>query len=473
LDGRRTHSSFVHVGSVSASGETLTCDCFRFWCYQSSHLVVSLSISYTQLIHSQKNFSKSTSLAPKTRARLLTALCEALQTLSSLLDSYNSDDNKGNSTEHHTQTQTGFASSQVVPQSFRDAFACHLYMLFSIMFFTESEAKGGHGLDAKGNNNKRTVESDRAEASRAACADCMMVATKAMAKNRAKLWQRSVPDEAVVILPCRIAFQILESATGVVARKACSADAAMAMIACTVGSCTSNTTNVVGSDNTSTSSTANNGLLGTIVAALMDLMHSYEHMAPLCAELCEMVPEQPTNQLAIELLREIGRLNTNGLGDNSRASGIRNVAPFLHLLATKRPRIVLNNIAHLMPHLNSEVYNLRSSIATAIAVILSSEEGLKEGNNNDGLRMEREDGASHEIGDAAKTRNALLDLLAERVLDVSSFTRGAVLKAWIQIVQSRALPVDRFIPVTLMAIDRLQDKTIMARRQAMQVGKSR
>ena len=28
------------------------------------------------------------------------------------------------------------------------------------------------------------------------------------------------------------------------------------------------------------------GILSTIVAALMDLMHSYEHMAPLCAELC-------------------------------------------------------------------------------------------------------------------------------------------------------------------------------------------
>ena len=76
-----------------------------------------------------------------------------------------------------------------------------------------------------------------------------------------------------------------------------------------------------------------------------------------------------------------------------------------------------------------------------------------------------------ELADAAKTRGALLDILGERVLDVSSFTRSAVLKAWIQVVQSRSLPVERFIPVTLLAIDRLQDKTIMARRQAMQVRK--
>jgi len=48
-------------------------------------------------------------------------------------------------------------------------------------------------------------------------------------------------------------------------------------------------------------------LLSTVVAALVDLLCSYEHMAPLVAELCCMVNERPTNRLATELLREIGR----------------------------------------------------------------------------------------------------------------------------------------------------------------------
>ena len=388
--------------------------------------------------------SKSTSLAPNTRARLVTVLCQALKTLSSILDSEDVGGNGNESQQEESQT----SSSRVMPQTFRDAFACHLYMLFSIMFFTESEAKVGNSLKSgSGKRGEKGGESEAAAVTRAACADVMLVAAQAMATNRAKLWQRGVPDEAVVILPCRIAFQMLESATGVVARKASSADAAMTMISCTLDS--------------------TDGLISTVVAALMDLMHSYEHIAPLCAEMCCMVSENPTNRLAIELLREIGRLNTNGLagGDTGgRASGIRNVAPFIHQLAALRPRVVLSNIAHLMPHLNSEVYNLRSSIVTALAVILSSNDGLKEGEDPNAAT-----GENHEIADAAKTRGALLDILSERVLDVSSFTRGAVLKSWIQVVQSRSLPVERFIPVTLLAIDRLQDKTIMARRQAMQV----
>lgn len=384
------------------------------------------------LIHSQR---KSTSLAPGTRAGLVSAVCEALKTLSSILSS--------KSVGEQTEALSEEPASQVMPQSFRDAFACHLYMLFSIMFFVESEAKVGSALKS----GEKGTEANLSASTRSTCAQTMMVGTQAMANNRAKLWRRSVPDEAVVILPCRIAFQMLESATGVVARKTASADLALSMIAATVDS--------------------NEGLMSTIVAALMDLMHSYEHMAPLCAELCCMVSDTPANRLAVELLREIGRLNTNGLSDTGgKASGIRNVAPFISHFAALRPRTVLSNIAHLMPHLNSEVYNLRSAIVTAISNILSSPVGL-------GLQDKASAGTEAieaiEMPSDAKSRSTLLDILRERVHDVSSFTRGAVLKAWIQVVQSQSLPVEWFIPVTELAIDRLRDKTILTRRIAMQL----
>merc|ERR1740117_2134213 len=115
-----------------------------------------------------------------------------------------------------------------------------------------------------------------------------------MGQNRSTLWKRGVADDTVVILPCRIAYQMLESATGIIARKAASGDAALAMIAATVDSCPNS--------------------IGTILAALMDLMHSYEHLASLCAELCSLVS---TNQLPVELIREVGRLDTSGSGGES------------------------------------------------------------------------------------------------------------------------------------------------------------
>jgi hypothetical protein len=37
------------------------------------------------------------------------------------------------------------------------------------------------------------------------------------------------------------------------------------------------------------------------------------------------------------------------------------------------------------------------------------------------------------------------------------------------LTEKQSLPLDRVMPVTAIAIDRLQDKTVMVRRNAMQV----
>ena len=331
-----------------------------------------------------------------------------------------------------------FASSKSegqVTEEFRAAFAFHIYMLFSIMFFTESEAKGSHGLDRRTDNKVESVERD---ALRARCAQAMLNASESMCHHRSQLWRRGVADEAVAMLPCRIAFQMLESATGVVARKVSSGDAALEIIKATIDS----------SEN----------LLSTIVAALVDLLHAFEHVAPLVAELCCMVNENPTNRLAMELIREIGRLNPAG-GEGGKASGIRNLTPFISELARLRPRIVLAGISQILPHLNSEPYSLRSAIVTAIGHILVYIGGT-------GDSPEEEENSKVDL---SKSRNALLDILSDRILDVNSFTRGAVLKAWISVVATKSLPIDRLMPVATLAADRLQDKTVVVRRSAMQV----
>lgn len=79
------------------------------------------------------------------------------------------------------------------------------------MFFMESEAKG-----LKNGGTRRGADNGGHEAEemvnlRSACADAMLVAARSMANNRNVLWKRGVPDESVVGLPCRIAYQMLES----------------------------------------------------------------------------------------------------------------------------------------------------------------------------------------------------------------------------------------------------------------------
>jgi condensin complex subunit 1 len=321
-------------------------------------------------------------------------------------------------------------------------------MLFSVMFIMESEAKiGGNMTKSRGGNKNNDSGADGEDAvqMRAACAEAMLSAAQSMSQNRFKLWKRGVADESVVILPCRIAYQMLESASGVLARKAASGDAAVAMIAATVDS--------------------GESLMGTILAALMDMMHSFEHMASLCAELCTVVS---TNRLAVELIREVGRMDTRGCSDSGKASGIKFVSPFVWELAIVRPQLVLANISHLLPHLETEPYYLRSSILTALGYIVEHIGQVLKPSADGNTESE---GSELEASPAnlEKSRTALLDILIERAHDVSSYTRSAVLKAWIRLAQAGSIPVGRILPVTVMAIDRLQDKTVMVRKQSLQL----
>jgi condensin complex subunit 1 len=422
---------------------------------------------------------KSDSLAPAIRARLVKLLCDAVHGLSDALSSSTSlgtartqSRQGGKADEDEEGGQAANASTHVVSQAFRDALACHIYMLYTLMFLTESKEKLGKSLGttttAAGGSKKggggaggksKKTPSDKSSDDRAACAEAMHVASVAMSTHKSTLWKRSVPDEAVVGLPCRIAYQMLESATGVIARKASSGDRALGTLAATLDSAPC--------------------LLNTIVSALVDLLHTYEHMAPMVAELCTMVDERPTNVLATELLREIGRLDTSGYVDSgaagNKASGIKNVAPFVSELAAVRPRVVLSNISLLLPHLDSEPYVLRSAIINSIGHILVREDrsliDVRDGDVGQSPGEGGEGGGKEErqIVNMAKTRASLFDILCDRTRDITSFTRAASLKVLNDLTEKQSLPLDRVMPVTAIAIDRLQDKTVMVRRNAMQV----
>lgn len=291
------------------------------------------------------------------------------------------------------------------------------------MFFLESDAKAS-----------KTV--DEILDIRRVCANSMVIAAQTMAECRKLLWQRGVPDEATVGLPCRIAYPMLEAATGVVARKNACGDQALQMIAIT-------------SDSNAES------LLNTVTAALMDLMHSFEHMASLTAELCTLTKD---SRLTIELIREVGRLD----GDDM---GVKNVASFVSEIAALRPRLVLQNISHLLPRLDSEPYSLRSAIVMAIASLAEYLGTFKKPHQTDDCKNEDESHAP--VQNIVQSRTALLDILCARVYDVSSFTRAAVLKAWIHLCQTKSIPKELTVTVTRLAMDRLRDKTVLVRKQSM------
>jgi condensin complex subunit 1 len=330
--------------------------------------------------------------------------------------------------EEHSLQNTG----EIAPQMFRDTFSIHVYMLYSFMFLLESDAKG---------NSKNL---DEILQMRQIASTAMVRAAETMAECRKTFWRMGVPDEVLLLLPCRIAYPMLELSTGVMARKAVCGDQALRMIAVTIK--------------------ANECTLSNVTAALMDLMHSFDHMASLAALLCSMVSDVPINRLAVELIREIGRLDCL----DGKALGIKNVAPFISELASIKPRIVLSNISYVLRHLNSEPHNLRVSIVTAISYILEdlAKTGVDKCNENSQISSAEDMSAP---GHGKKSVESLYKVLIERVHDSSSYTRAATMKAWIRLTENKTIPRDKVTIVTKLAMDRLQDKTVLVRKQAMQV----
>jgi condensin complex subunit 1 len=360
---------------------------------------------------------KSSSLLPLTRQALAKVLSDALQELSAILEQ-----------------KFLIDKGETVPQTFRDAYACHVYMLYSFMFLYESDAKG------KDRNTNEIV------VVRQISTDAMLRSAETMATYRNTLWRRGVPDEAVVLLPCRIAYPMLELMTGVLARRVCCGDQVLKMVSVTVNS--------------------NEFVLNSVTTAVMDLMHSFEHMAGIAAELCTMIQENPLNRLAVELLREFGRVDSC---DTKATVGVKNVAPFVSELALLRPRILLSNISHIFPLLNAEQYSLRSSIVTAIGHVAEFLLMRNDSINTIGEEATNDAEQCTSPGQVYKSVNSLLQVLAERCYDTSSYTRAAAVKAWIRLSESSCIPRERTIEVTKLAMGRVQDKTVVVRKPAMQV----
>ena len=84
-----------------------------------------------------------------------------------------------------------------------------------------------------------------------------------------------------------------------------------------------------------------------------------------------------------------------------------------------------------------------------------------------GLQAEGDDGGRSHT--STNTRDALLDVLQERVRDVHAFTRAAVLRAWLHLAEKDALPIERYHDVTAIVVDRLRDKSAITRKAAIQL----
>ena len=212
------------------------------------------------------------------------------------------------------------------------------------------------------------------------------------------------------------------------------------------------------------------------------MIQSHDHLPKLIVDALKDLKEQYHNTVIISnIIREVARLN---LRDSKDSAGVKNVAGFITELASTLPVSMLHNISVLLPHLDAENYAVRSAIISCLGSVVRqvfSPDGLgsdqqtpshdAEGTENNSPEEDKnaEDNHSSSGAFSVKTRDALIDVVEERFYDIHALTRAAAIRTSYQIVTSKALPIERWTSLTAKAVDRLQDKSSLTRRAALQL----
>jgi hypothetical protein len=86
------------------------------------------------------------------------------------------------------------------------------------------------------------------------------------------------------------------------------------------------------------------------------------------------------------------------------------------------------------------------------------EHGFKDGNAEKSTDQNEDTSEEHTFGQKPnqQTKSMLLELLQERVFDVSSFTRSKVMQTYVQLAKAKAIPSEHLPTVVSLAADRLQ-----------------
>mmetsp|Transcript_20732 Transcript_20732/g.26961 ORF Transcript_20732/g.26961 Transcript_20732/m.26961 type:complete len:1149 (+) Transcript_20732:2219-5665(+) len=276
-----------------------------------------------------------------------------------------------------------------------------------------------------------------------------------------KVWNMGVPDELFINLFCRTAYQLLEQPIN--------------------GRGSNEFRNIV-LELIAIPLKLLKSIETTVVATILDLLHNSEHCVTNMVHLCKVSSVISGNfGLAKAVLREVVHIDLSTASARSGA-GVKNIATFISELSDVLPSVVLQNMSVLKPFLDSEPHILRSCITSVIANVVThatleqrkanTQDCVTETNhdNEEESEGEKEMGSCvHSKDSFVQTRDTLLDILTERAHDVSSYTRAAVLKAWVVLCENGALPLLRVQKAVLLAVDRLKDKAQLVRKAALQL----
>ncbi|XP_066028149.1 condensin complex subunit 1 [Pocillopora verrucosa] len=187
---------------------------------------------------------------------------------------------------------------------------------------------------------------------------------------------------------------------------------------------------------------------------IVQLLQHFEHLVqPLAQAVQTFVDEFSIKGVVSEVIREIGRMDPRDLSRDT--SGTRAYADFLVELAGRVPSQIIPNISVLLCHLDGESYSMRNGILALMGEIVIKV-------------LSKED-----LDDAAKKlRDQLLDKMEDHIHDVNAYVRSKALHIWLELCKKEAIPLSRQPHLLELVINRLQDKSSIVRKNAIQLLKT-
>ncbi|CAL8472231.1 g11773 [Coccomyxa elongata] len=382
-----------------------------------------------------RGFSALSSIA---RKRLVDGLCSNLSVLGLSIGALVS-----------AQDQDDASDNESAASSHRSGLAAYIFLLTWLARLAEDEAKAAAdttdtGAGGKSRGRKKAAaphamlqwdwdgQRDKIARALAVIADIDLW----------KLFRPRSPDERLLQTWTQSAQLLLESAAAMKSKTA--RDGAFAVL---------------------TACALKYGQLEAVAGAAVAALTRNEHMAVALAELAEYSQAKyDDSRLGVEMLAEVAAVSPQEYerqqkDDLASSGGVRNTAKFVEALADRCPRLVAANVSMLIGHLGGKAYSLRSAIITALGHLVHKAFEHTPGEDADAQ------GARARL----RSKHALLATLMERVRDSNAYTRARVLQTWSHLAEISCIPLGHWNAVTKLAIGRLEDKSSIVRRAALQL----
>ncbi|PKA58621.1 hypothetical protein AXF42_Ash008908 [Apostasia shenzhenica] len=188
-------------------------------------------------------------------------------------------------------------------------------------------------------------------------------------------------------------------------------------------------------------------------ASILHLIYKFDFTVPhLVDAVAAAESKYGDGSLAVALIREIGRTDTK---DYSRDGlGAENVGRFVVELADRLPKLMATNVGVLVPHFGGESYKIRSALVGVLGKLVAKAFNDVQGDQSSKtLRL--------------RGKQAMLEILIERVMDVSAYTRSRVLQVWAELCEEHAVSIGLWNKLASMASGRLEDKSAIVRKSAL------